>query len=70
MECGIAWLWKGTKGCNRSVSPGHSRDNSPVQEQVRSKQELAWVFHGAPDEADHQDLQPGTLEEVDLIVEI
>lgn len=45
--------------------PGHS----PVQEQVGSKQELPWVLHGAPDETDHQDLQPGTFQKVNLVVE-
>lgn len=34
------------------LQPGHL----PVQEQVRSKQELPWVLHGAPDETNHQDL--------------
>lgn len=40
----------------------------PVQYQVRCKDEFARVVDGPPDESDHQDLQPGALQEFDLIM--
>lgn len=40
----------------------------PVQYQVRCKDEFARVVDGPPDESDHQDLQPGALQEFHLVV--
>lgn len=40
----------------------------PVQYQVWCKDEFARVVHGPPDEPDHQDLQPGALQELYLIM--
>lgn len=40
----------------------------PVQYQVWCKDEFARVVEGPPDEPDHQDLQPGALQELYLIM--
>lgn len=40
----------------------------PVQYQVWCKDEFAGVVDGPPDEPDHQDLQPGALQELDLVM--
>lgn len=40
----------------------------PVQYQVWCKDEFAGVVDGPPDESDHQDLQPGALQQFDLIM--
>lgn len=40
----------------------------PVQYQVWGKDEFARVVDGPPDEPDHQDLQPGALQEFYLIM--
>lgn len=40
----------------------------PVQYQVWCKDEFSRVVDGPPDESDHQDLQPGALQELYLIM--
>lgn len=40
---------------------------SPVELEVRREDEFSRMIHGPPHQAQHQDLQPAALQQVDLI---
>lgn len=42
-------------------------DRSPVEFEVRREDEFSRVVHGPPHQAQHQDLQPAALQQVDLV---
>lgn len=66
----IFWLSR-PGGCSAlwedHAATGATPGRSPVEFEVWREDELARVVHGSPHEAQHQDLQPAALEQVDLV---